>query len=194
MMVSLLQLASIIYLAFTDDLFPSNESFIPTSPSQFPQLLINPWLVNPDTWQTWLGSSVLRPSKSHFSSNKSTLIKLTRFTIETGLVTTVAALLELILGIVYKQHMYHVALFYAISKLYANCLLASLNFRLILRTQSDPKQTAILWDDATSNARSVQPGYQSSHVVQILAPVESDVDVAVDLNKTDPRENSSIED
>ena len=37
------------------------------------------------------------------------LVKLTRFTIETGLVTAVAALLELILGIVFDTQMYHVA-------------------------------------------------------------------------------------
>ncbi|KAF8130244.1 hypothetical protein EV363DRAFT_1335571, partial [Boletus edulis] len=110
MMVSLLQLASITIFTFV-------------------------W-ASPCKW-TWLGGNVvcdlaittcmilsLRPSNSHFSSNKSTLVKLTRLTIETGLVTSVAALLELILGVV------------SISKLYANCLLASLNFRLVLRSQS----------------------------------------------------------
>ena len=51
----------------------------------------------------------LNPSKSHFISNKSILVKLTRFTIETGLVTAVAALLELILGVVFDEWMYHIA-------------------------------------------------------------------------------------
>ena len=51
----------------------------------------------------------LRPSKSRFGSNKSTLAKLMRLTMETGFVTTAAALLELILGIVYNQQMYHIA-------------------------------------------------------------------------------------
>ena len=53
--------------------------------------------------------SQLRPSQSYFRNTKSTLVKLTRLSIETGLVTTVAALLELIIGIVYKEEMYHVA-------------------------------------------------------------------------------------
>ncbi|KAG6374080.1 hypothetical protein JVT61DRAFT_4722 [Boletus reticuloceps] len=96
----------------------------------------------------------LRPSNSHFSSSKSTLVKLTRLTIETGLVTSVAALLELILGVVYEQSFYHIAVFFAISKLYANCLLASLNFRLVLRSQSDPNLTAIVWDNMASNVLS----------------------------------------
>ncbi|KAG6374083.1 hypothetical protein JVT61DRAFT_4725 [Boletus reticuloceps] len=86
---------------------------------------LSPWLV------TWLGSSLvcdlaiticmilsLRPSNSHFSSSKSTLVKLTRLTIETGLVTSVAALLELILGVVYEGYFYHLVVFFAISKLW----------------------------------------------------------------------------
>ena len=53
--------------------------------------------------------SQLRPSKSNFGSNRSNLVKLTRFTIETGLVTTMAAFLELLLGIVFLENLYHVA-------------------------------------------------------------------------------------
>ncbi|KAG6374085.1 hypothetical protein JVT61DRAFT_4728 [Boletus reticuloceps] len=79
------------------------------------------------------------------------LVKLTRLTIETGLVTSVAALLELILGVVYEGYFYHLAVFFTISKLYANCLLASLNFRLVLRSQSDPNLTTIVWDDMASD-------------------------------------------
>ena len=52
-----------------------------------------------------------RPSQSHFKSNKSILVKLTRLTIETGLVTTVAALLELIIGIAFKTQLYHIAVY-----------------------------------------------------------------------------------
>ncbi|KAH0833954.1 hypothetical protein J3R83DRAFT_11171 [Lanmaoa asiatica] len=113
----------------------------------------------------------LRPSQSHFSSNKSTLVKLTRLTIETGLVTTVAALLELILGIVYKQYMYHVALFYAISKL----------------NQSNPNLTAIVWDDMTLNPQSTQPGYQPPRIAQILARVGPEVE-AIELNNQSKNE------
>ena len=52
----------------------------------------------------------LRPSNSHFRSNKSTMVKLTRLTVETGLVTTVAAVLELILGLAFQTTYYHIAL------------------------------------------------------------------------------------
>ena len=58
---------------------------------------------------TGMHTSQLRPSKSNFGSNRSNLVKLTRFTIETGLVTTIAALLELVLGVVFRKKLYHVA-------------------------------------------------------------------------------------
>ncbi|KAF8841858.1 hypothetical protein BDN67DRAFT_1010254 [Paxillus ammoniavirescens] len=108
MTLSLLQLVSIIYLDITSDLFP--YSYTTPVPG------VSPFIV------TWLGSSLicdliiticmtlsLRPSKKQFQSNKSALAKLTRLTIETGLVTTLAALLELILGTVSSDTMLHVA-------------------------------------------------------------------------------------
>lgn len=61
---------------------------------------------------------------------------------------------------------------------YANCLLASLNFRLVLRDQSDPNLTTIIWDDLPSNMRSSQPGSQPTQL-QIPAQAEA----SVDLNK-----------
>ena len=72
---------------------------------------------------------------------------------------------------------------------YANCLLASLNFRLVLRNQSHPTMTAIVWDGTASNTnmQTSQPaGYQSPLVVQMLSQVESNVDMAIDLNKVCP--------
>ncbi|KAF8130226.1 hypothetical protein EV363DRAFT_1335494 [Boletus edulis] len=211
MMVSLLQLASIIILAFRDGLFPASETINNSAndgtPPAPPVISISyklaPWLV------TWLGGSVvcdvaittcmtlsLRPSNSHFSSNRSTLVKLTRLTIETGLVTSVAALVELILGVVFEMYFYHIAVFFAISKLYANCLLASLNFRLVLRSQSDPNLTAIVWDNIASDVPRY-PGAQPSHVTHIVAQVETDVDeldVVIDMGELGPGKNSSIAD
>ncbi|KAG6374081.1 hypothetical protein JVT61DRAFT_4723 [Boletus reticuloceps] len=119
MMVSLLQLASIIIFALRDGLFPASETitnFANDGMAPSISYKLAPWLV------TWLGGSVvcdvaittcmtlsLRPSTSHFSSNQSALVKLTRLTIETGLVTSVAALVELILGVVFEKYFYHIA-------------------------------------------------------------------------------------
>ena len=66
---------------------------------------------------------------------------------------------------------------------YSNCLLASLNFRLVLRSQSDPNRTAIVWDD---QGASREPGYQPSQSIQILVQAESDTDMTIGLNEVRP--------
>jgi len=191
MTLSLVQLASIIFLEFTSELFPIGPPYTTSSSgaSTFSPILV-----------TWLGSSLicdltitiymtlsLRPSKQSFQSNKSSLAKLTRLTIETGLVTTLAALLELILGTVFFETMWHIAVFYLISKLYANCMLASLNFRLVLRNPSNPQTTVVVWDDSTSNSQPRLPRSRAGHAMQLLANVQTDVESVVD-----PSSNSSL--
>ncbi|KAF8438511.1 hypothetical protein L210DRAFT_3544219 [Boletus edulis BED1] len=178
-------------------LLPASEIVsYPNGVSSISSSNLSPWLL------TWLGGSVvcdlaittcmilsLRPSNSHFRSNRSTLVKLTRLTIETGLVTSVAALLELILGVVFPSSLVHIAVFFAISKLYANCLLASLNFRLVLRSRSGPNLIVIVWDNMASNVPSRQLGSQPLHVTQFVARVETDVEVVVEPG---PDKNNSI--
>ncbi|KAF8837269.1 hypothetical protein BDN67DRAFT_909539, partial [Paxillus ammoniavirescens] len=67
--------------------------------------------------------------------------KLIKLTIETGLVTVVATMLEFLLaqtlGIV------HHTVFYFLSKLYANCFLATLNARLVIRGAERRHHTGI---------------------------------------------------
>ncbi|KIJ67091.1 hypothetical protein HYDPIDRAFT_55600, partial [Hydnomerulius pinastri MD-312] len=68
---------------------------------------------------------------SDFSTSTQTLVhKLIKLTIETGLVTVVATILEFILA--RTVGIAHHAVFYFLSKLYANCLLATLNARLVI--------------------------------------------------------------
>ncbi|KAG9311111.1 hypothetical protein JVU11DRAFT_9021 [Chiua virens] len=182
MLLSLFQFASIIYLVATKNLLPSALHATHTlgfsDLAYLPSHQMSLWLV------AWLGSSAvcdliiticmiatLRPSGAH-SRNRLTLVRLTKLSIETGLVTAIATLTELILGIVYKHYMYHIAMFYAISKLYTNCLLASLNFRLDLRHQSDLNLTEIVWNDM--NTRPTQSESPPVHVVQDVAHAESE--------------------
>ncbi|KIJ61894.1 hypothetical protein HYDPIDRAFT_30962 [Hydnomerulius pinastri MD-312] len=96
--------------------------------------------------------------------------------IGTGLITTLAALIELILGMVYYETMYHIAVFYIISKLYANCLLASLNVRLIIRNPSKPYTTVAVWDDSETRLQTGHAQTRESHVMQIIAEVRTDME------------------
>ncbi|KIJ60916.1 hypothetical protein HYDPIDRAFT_31795 [Hydnomerulius pinastri MD-312] len=180
MMLSLLQLASVTYLGFTTGLLPVDL------------LTVNNYFVPSPFIGTWLGSSLicdltitiymtlsLRKSRPQFQNTRLFLTMLTRLTIETGLVTTIAALVELILGIVYFDTLYHVAIFYTISKLYANCLLCVLNFRLVLRNPSDGHKAITVWDASRSHLQPAQPHSGESHVMQILADVQTDGEAGV---------------
>ena len=69
---------------------------------------------------------------------------------------------------------------------YSNCLLASLNFRLVLRSQSDPNLTAIVWNDLGSNMQSSQPGRQPSQAIKSPVRAELDTDIAIGPNEVRP--------
>jgi len=188
MMLSLVQLASTCYFSQTGAF-----AVLSTSSPSLASLVV------------WLGSSIMcdltiticmilsfRPSQSDFRNSKLKLIKLTRFTIETGLVTTVVAFLELIIGIVHRDQYYHVTIFYVLSKLYANCLLASLNFRLVLRNPTNPNLTDIVQNDLASDMISRQWDTQSAHVVRTYPRAKSVMDITADPNEI--RRNCSDED
>lgn len=114
--------------------------------------------------------------KSGFMHTKSLLTKLIKLTIETGLVTTTAALIELILAIAFRVTMYHIALFYIISKLYANCVLATLNSRILLNQTVDRHKTAAVYNNWHSSDRSGgMPSRNSADVIQIHTKVETSI-------------------
>jgi len=66
---------------------------------------------------------------------------------------------------------------------YANCLLASLNFRLVLRNPTDLNLAEIVSNDLASNMTSRQWVAQSAHVVQTCPRAESVMDIIADLNE-----------
>ncbi|EGO01080.1 hypothetical protein SERLA73DRAFT_179133 [Serpula lacrymans var. lacrymans S7.3] len=80
-------------------------------------------------------------SASGIKNTKSLLSKLIKLTFETGMVTSVATLVELIMAVTLPQY-YHLLIFYSLSKLYANCMMATLNTRLVLHGDDKTDQVA----------------------------------------------------
>ncbi|KAF9243156.1 hypothetical protein BU15DRAFT_72349 [Melanogaster broomeanus] len=95
----------------------------------------------------------LRGAASSFKDTRGLVTKLIRLTLETGAATTVAMLLQFLLS--WYSNRGGVALelsvFYSISRLYANCLLATLNARLVISKDSTHVQQAatVLFDAPT---------------------------------------------
>ncbi|EIW80491.1 hypothetical protein CONPUDRAFT_166000 [Coniophora puteana RWD-64-598 SS2] len=72
-----------------------------------------------------------------------------KVTVESGLITVPLTVLELALGIAARQTLYHLAVFYLTSKIYAICILSSLNARVLGTRDNDA-----LWDDLNESSRS----------------------------------------
>jgi len=85
----------------------------------------------------------LRTSRTGFATTDDLLSRLTRLTIQTGLITAVWALVDLVLFLVFNNN-WHFVFNMALAKLYGNCLLSSLNARTEWSekaARSNPTQT-----------------------------------------------------
>lgn len=186
MMLSLVQFAMLTYGGIMYGLVPDTNVDHPM-PFYVPVWLVGS-LVCDSVITVYMTLSLVQCSeKSGFKHTKSLFVKLIKLTIETGLVTTTAALIELVLAIAFRVTMYHIALFYIISKLYANCVLATLNSRISLNRTVDRHKSAAIYNDWHSSDRSGGvPSRNSADVIQIHTKVKTAV-------KMDPYHANSLE-
>ncbi|KAI0744961.1 hypothetical protein C8Q76DRAFT_17083 [Earliella scabrosa] len=107
------------------------------------------------------------------------LDSVTLYTIENGLLTSVTTLVSLIFWLARPHVLIYLGLHFAISKLYANSFLASMNARKILRAQSsNPGSGNRLPMIFTGSSR--QRGYQNNEHVNFGTAVQ----ITVDVDKT----------
>ncbi|EPS94690.1 hypothetical protein FOMPIDRAFT_1026104 [Fomitopsis schrenkii] len=102
----------------------------------------------------------LRRSRSTGNGNSGRLDhildSMTLYTVETGLVTCIATAVSLILWLAKPHALVYLGLHFAISKLYANSFLASMNARKLLRAQYASQST-------TSGSGAVPPVFTNRH-------------------------------
>ncbi|KJA22397.1 hypothetical protein HYPSUDRAFT_656476 [Hypholoma sublateritium FD-334 SS-4] len=79
-------------------------------------------------------------NRTGFKQTDSVVSRLMLFTINTGLLTSIAAVACFVTYAIWPQRFIFMGIYFALSKLYANSLLASLNARNVLRGQS--------WEDS----------------------------------------------
>lgn len=177
MLLSLVQFAMVTYGGVVYGLVPDIELDNPM-PFYVPVWLVGS-LVCDSVITVYMTLSLVQCNeRSSFKHTKSLMAKLIKLTIETGLVTTTAAIIELVLAIAFRVTMYHIALFYIISKLYANCMLATLNSRILLNRTVDQHKTAAIYDDWHSSAHSGgTPSGNSPNVIQIHTKVETAIEM-----------------
>jgi hypothetical protein len=75
--------------------------------------------------------------------------------IDTGMITAIAACIELLFYLILPNSLVHFVIFYTLPKLYANCLLATLNARLTVPGRVF-RESSAEWDSAISGRRVLQ--------------------------------------
>ncbi|KAJ7689672.1 hypothetical protein B0H17DRAFT_1066030 [Mycena rosella] len=146
----------------------------------------------------WLGGSaacdllititlvtILSYQKRHTTFAKTTglINKMIRFSVETGAITTLAAVCDLTLWLSTREFNIHFIFFFVLGKLYSNVLMATLNFRApIFRSEAFGTNAApqsSLWADpstANTSAIAFRPGV---HVSQTTNVARDQIDTIV---------------
>ncbi|KAI0088567.1 hypothetical protein BDY19DRAFT_993953 [Irpex rosettiformis] len=100
----------------------------------------------------------LRQSKSGFVTMNEIIDVLIRYTVETGMITCIAAIISLICWLVMPHNLIFLTMHFTICKFYSNCFLATLNSRATLRarsqsTSSSEKNSSVLGDMLSGGSR-----------------------------------------
>ncbi|KAI5122851.1 hypothetical protein M0805_003145 [Coniferiporia weirii] len=77
---------------------------------------------------------LLHTSRTGFKSSDTMISRLIAFTVNTGLITSVCAIMSLITGVVFPATFIYILFYLSISRLYVNSLFATLNSRDSIRT------------------------------------------------------------
>ncbi|KAG7447197.1 uncharacterized protein BT62DRAFT_67947 [Guyanagaster necrorhizus] len=119
--------------------------------------------------------------QSKFSQTTSAVTKIIRFSVETGLLTSAAAVAELILWLTQSEYNIHFIGFLVLGKLYSNALVATLNSRALIfgsihtgaytnsgsSGSAGPRTSNPFWDEGTkSQTRSLGTRSQTVHVTR----------------------------
>ncbi|KAF9466974.1 hypothetical protein BDZ94DRAFT_1250213 [Collybia nuda] len=111
--------------------------------------------------------------RTRWRHTKSVINNVIQQTIETGLVTTVTALLELILFLVEQDTSLHTTMAYMLAKLYTNSLMATLNSRIQNRASNDA--ISLNLDNISSGSFSRSAGNLSVQIDRIREIHKDDI-------------------
>jgi len=78
--------------------------------------------------------------------------------IDTGMITAIAAIIELMFFLILPNSLVHFVIFYTLPKLYANCLMATLNARLTVPGR-DFRESGAAWDSVIPEHGALQDDF-----------------------------------
>ncbi|KAK0432027.1 hypothetical protein EV421DRAFT_125377 [Armillaria borealis] len=145
---------------------------------------ISAWLAGSAACDVMITSALVfvlyrKRSQSNFSGTTSVVTKLIRFTVETGLLTSAAAIVELVLWLILPEYNIHLIGFLVLAKLYSNALVASLNSRALIfgslhagaytnsLESSGPPTSNLFWDEqSNSQTQTTSTTSQAMHIAR----------------------------
>ncbi|CAK5272987.1 unnamed protein product [Mycena citricolor] len=176
-MVSLMQMAASFYFGIAVTLGNLSTLKLLQSTSE-----VTIWLVGSGVCDILITIALVtilarRKGGSQFARTSGALNKLIRFSVETGLITTTGAVVDLILWLSMPHFNWHFIFFLTIGRLYSNVLVATLNARPVLQGGSvvsamQAHANTSMFNDATSdpkhnisgmNPRVGMPGVRITH-------------------------------
>jgi len=127
--------------------------------------------------------------RTKFKQTTDAITRLIRFTVETGLITSFAAVVELILWLTTQHYNIHFIGFLVLGKLYSNALVATLNSRAAIFgdpqgykaqiASSQQQTTSAFWDDTRSRNVNVTTSASAAlraHTVHVSRTTELNTD------------------
>lgn len=118
----------------------------------------------------------LNKNKTGFRSTNAVIVKIIRLTVETGLITTTFAIIDLSLYLAFPRDNYHLVPSTCLSKLYSNSLMVLLNVRIRIengRTVGNTTNDEKAWGslvDRDLHDRSLPPLTTTSTILQFETP------------------------
>ncbi|KAF8904318.1 hypothetical protein CPB85DRAFT_975128 [Mucidula mucida] len=127
-----------------------------------------------------------------FRSTAALINKLIRFNMETGMITSICAIIELALFLSTHQYNMHLMVFLLLGKMYSNILMATLNYRESTRQTHNPDivMQSAFWADAETNFhRSAMP-FRSQRPLDVRCPTETNDIALQEFSTADDEEPS----
>ncbi|KAK0202265.1 hypothetical protein DFS33DRAFT_1386560 [Desarmillaria ectypa] len=153
---------------------------------------ISTWLAGSAACDVMITSAIVfvlyrANSRSNFSQTTSAVTKIIRFTVETGLLTSAAAIAELVLWLTQSEYNIHFIGFLVLGRLYSNALVATLNSRALIfgsvhsgaytnsSGSSGPHTSNPFWDEgAKSQTHSIGTRSKAVHVTRTTEVQENE--------------------
>ncbi|KAJ3482522.1 hypothetical protein NLI96_g6923 [Meripilus lineatus] len=180
-------------VGFVFQIFRDSTSLIPGNSHKFTDFMVSLGLsmaVAVDMLIAIVICFFLNRRRTGFASMDGVINSITLYTVESGMITGIAAAASLIAWVTMPHNLIWLAIHFAISKLYANALLATLNARRVLRGRSQgssditERPMPVMFPDYSGNSRRAFSAFTFPQTRRDPGIMPTKVPVQINVEKT----------